>query len=82
MTAGELRPGGHFGIKISVHQYGKSHYEDKMVVKMVSQQSYLYNGNAYTWIEAFYIEMGPSRPSSKEHKNNEIICCVLILLQI
>ena len=48
-------------IQTPSHQYRDTyynehyHYEDKTVVRL----SYFYNGNAHTWKDRFYIDMGP-----------------------
>ena len=47
--------GDHINIKIS-YQYRNCHDKDNTV----SWLSYLYNGNAHTWKDCLYVEMGPS----------------------
>ena len=43
----------HIGAKLLSHQYRKLHHNKN---KMVSQHSFLSNGNPYTWKEHLYIE--------------------------
>ena len=51
-------------MKMSFYQYRNSHYKNKMV----SQASYFYNGNSYTWKGGLYIKISPLNSMSYTKK--------------
>ena len=54
MNSSFVKSGGCFNINMLYYQYRDSSYKDTMV----SQLSYLYNGNLYSWKDTLNIETG------------------------